>query len=69
MSAHITALYRGHDPSVGPHGTDLLFTQFSDGTAELAMREGKDQAWTTWNPPVALRQEGRMPEDRRGAAS
>ena len=67
--SHITALYKGHDPHRGEHGTDLLLTEYSDGHRELAMRDGKDQAWTTWSPPVALRVEERMPEDRRGGAA
>ena len=62
MTAHITATYLGHDPSTNQ---DLLLTEYSDGHRELAMREGREQRWTTWSAPVELHVEERMPEDRR----
>lgn len=60
--SHVTALYKGHSRDLN---SDLLLTLYSDGTAEFAMRDGKDAAWTSWSPPVSLRAEERMPEDRR----
>jgi hypothetical protein len=47
-------VYKGHDPTNGPDGTDLLLTEHDDGTFELATRPGKDRTSLTWGPPVVV---------------
>lgn len=65
VTAHVTAILTGHDPTMGEAGTDLLLTEYSDGHRELATRAGKGESWVTWNPPIELHGDERMPEDHR----
>lgn len=46
--------YLGHDPERGPDGTDLLFTLWDDGTAQLATRPGREQHWVRWSAPLPM---------------
>ena len=64
MTAHAVAVYTGYSRDLG---CDLLLTEYSDGHREIATRSGHDQRWDPWSPPVALKAEERMPEDRRHA--
>lgn len=51
MSATV---YKGHDPTYGDDGTDVLVTVWDDGSMEVALRDGLDCTWQTWGPPVEL---------------
>jgi hypothetical protein len=60
------ALFKGHIASLGDDGTDVLFTLWPDGTAELAWRPGCDLTRVRWSPPVAMSSQGLgMPEAGR----
>jgi hypothetical protein len=47
-------VYKGHDPTNGEDGTDLLLSIYDDGSYVLATRPGLDQTWVTWGPPATV---------------
>lgn len=42
-------------------GVDLLVTIYSNGHADVALRPGRDEHWTTWGSPVVLTAEPMTP--------
>lgn len=47
-------VWKGHDPTLGDEGTDLLLTEHDDGSFELAARPGLDQNFIRWGPPATF---------------
>jgi hypothetical protein len=47
-------VFKGHDPTHGEDGTDLLLTEHDDGTFELATRPGFNRTQLRWGPPTVV---------------
>lgn len=49
-----TRVFTAHDPGYGIDGTDIKVEVYDDGTATVALREGRDETWHTWGPTFDL---------------
>lgn len=50
-----TARLWTHIDYLGEDGTDVLVETWPDGSTTIAAREGRNETWHRWGPPVELR--------------